>query len=180
MSCNWPRKLSDTDSVFDLLGMNVLYQPNADGSLQAIPGQHAGALFSLPAGSAIARCQSKPSRRGSTSDLVGFERAAFDHLPGGDRFCQRRRINIRLVRRAESSPCPLPISIPNSATSGMQISSSSRDRGYRFRLHQLPIPLPASASVILPDQTLVTLLKSTSAWLSDGTPGHRCPPALKS
>ena len=42
------KELSDTDSVFDLLAMNVLYQANPDGSLQAIPDSTRAVLFSRP------------------------------------------------------------------------------------------------------------------------------------
>src|SRR5580658_8817766 len=46
------RELSDTDSVFDLLAMNVLYQPNSDGSgsIQAISNSTRAILSSLPTG----------------------------------------------------------------------------------------------------------------------------------
>jgi hypothetical protein len=43
------RELSDTDSVFDLLAMNVLYQQtDSNGSLEAIPNSTGAVLFSLP------------------------------------------------------------------------------------------------------------------------------------
>src|ERR1039458_5424773 len=43
--------LSETDSVSDLLGMDVLYQSNSDGSLQAISNSTRAMLSSLPAAS---------------------------------------------------------------------------------------------------------------------------------
>src|SRR5260370_31942997 len=55
------RKLSKTDSVFDLLAMNVLYQANSDGSLQAIPDSTRAVLFSLPGGAQFLDAHQKPA-----------------------------------------------------------------------------------------------------------------------
>src|ERR1039458_9408079 len=41
------KELSDTDSVFDLLAMNVLYQANSDGSLLGTPDSKRAGLSNL-------------------------------------------------------------------------------------------------------------------------------------
>ena len=70
---------------------------------------------------------------------------------------------------AVTIPISLPVSIPNSTTGGVQITLPA-GTGVIPSGSAASSALAAATPVILPDQTLVTLLKSTSAWLSDGSP----------
>ncbi len=59
------RTLSETDSVFDLLAMNLLYQANPDGSLQSIPGSTRGLLSSVTGGAQVLDANGKPVLAGA-------------------------------------------------------------------------------------------------------------------
>ena len=63
----------------------------------------------------------------------------------------------------------LPISIPNFIMAGVAVTLPA-GTGVIPSGSTTSSPLAAATPVILPDETLVTLTKSTSAWLSDGTP----------
>src|SRR3984957_12455546 len=55
------RKLSDTDSVAEMLAMNVQYQTNPlDGSIKSIPGSTRVVLSSVPAGAQLLDSDQNP------------------------------------------------------------------------------------------------------------------------
>src|ERR1700685_2216176 len=59
------RELSQTDSVFDLLAMNVSYQSNPDGSLQAIPNSTRAVLSSAPTSAQLVDANQNPVLSGA-------------------------------------------------------------------------------------------------------------------
>ena len=162
------RELSDTDSVFDLLGMNVLYQPNADGSWQAIPGSTRALLFSLPAGAQLLDANQNQVVAGAPLTVLDSNAPLSVSIPATTTFVNANG-STSALSTALTIALPLPISIPNSTTSGVQITLPA-GTGVIASGSTVTNPLTTPASVILPDQTLVTLSKNTSALLSDGTP----------
>src|SRR5271165_2714571 len=162
------KKLADTDSVFDLLAMNVLYQANSDGSLQAIPNSTRAVLFSIPGGAQLLDANQNQVLAGAPLTLLDSNTPLSVSIPATASFINTDG-STSTLSAAVTISLSVPISIPNVITSGVQVilppgtgvipSGSTASKA-----------LTAATSVVLPDQTLVTLLKSTSAWLSDGTP----------
>ena len=159
--------LSETDSVSDLLGMDVLYQPNADGSLQAIPNS-TRAVFSSISGGQLLDSNQKPVLAGAPLTILDSNTplaitvltgTSFNNLDG----------STSSLSAAVSLSLALPISIPNFIANGVAITLPA-GTGVIPSDSVTSTPLTVATPVILPDQTLVTLTKSTSAWLSDGTP----------
>src|SRR5580704_4323302 len=162
------RELSDTDSVFDLLGMNVLYQTNSDGSLQAIPNSTRAVLFNLPAGAQLLDANQNPVLSGGPLTLLDSNTPLSISIPGSTAFVNADG-STSTLSGAVTVSLPLPISIPNSITSGVQVTLPA-GTGVIASGSTASTPLTTAVSVILPDQTLIALVRSTSAWLSDGAP----------
>jgi hypothetical protein len=162
------RELSDTDSVFDLLGMNVLYQTNSDGSLQAIPNSTRAVLFNLPAGAQLLDANQNPVLSGAPLTLLDSNTPLSISIPGSTAFVNADG-STSTLSGAVTVSLPLPISIPNSITSGVQVTLPA-GTGVIASGSSASTPLTTAVSVILPDQTLIALVRSTSAWLSDGAP----------
>jgi len=64
------QELSQTDSVFDLLAMNVSYQANPDGSLQAIPNSTQAVLSSAPTVTQLLDANQNPVLSGAALILL--------------------------------------------------------------------------------------------------------------
>ena len=64
------RTLAETDSVYDLLAMNVEYQANPDGSLQAIPNSTRAVLASVPGGAQLLDANQKPVLPGAPLTIL--------------------------------------------------------------------------------------------------------------
>ena len=166
------KELSDTDSVFDLLGMNVLYEINpADGSMNAIPDSTRAVLSGLPAGAQLLDSKQKPALMGAPLILLDNNTSLSVNIPNGTTFVDGDGAPAYAlsVNAGITISVPLPISIPKSTASGIQISLPAGTMVIPAGL-SAPTALAASTLLILPDQTLVTLLSSASAYLSDGTP----------
>jgi hypothetical protein len=161
-------ELSNTDSVFDLLAMNVLYQANSDGSLEAIPNSTRAVLSSLPANAQLLGANQTPVLMGAPLTLLDANSPLSINVPSGTSFFNADG-STSTLSGGVTVPLTLPISIPNSVTRGVQIRLSAGTRvipsGYTN-----PTTLASATSVILPDETLVNLSSGGSAILSDGTP----------
>ena len=76
------RTLAETDSVYDLLAMNVEYQANPDGSLEAIPNSTRASVGDGSRRRPTAGRESEASARGRPADDSGLEYSARDHRSG--------------------------------------------------------------------------------------------------
>jgi hypothetical protein len=162
------RKLAETDSVYDLLAMNVEYQANPDGSLQAIPNSTRGLLATIPGTAQLLDANQTPVLPGAPLTILDSNTplaitvpaaASFDNLDG----------SLASLAAAVAVSLALPISIPNFISAGVAVTLPA-GTGVIPSGSTTSSPLAAATPVILPDETLVTLTKSTTAWLSDGTP----------
>jgi hypothetical protein len=163
------RELSNTDSVFDLLAMNVLYQQaNSDGSLVAIPDSTEALLFSLSGTVQAVDSNQNPLLAGASLTLLDSNAPLSVNVPTGTAFTNADGSTSTLASGISIS-LPLPISIPNSSARGVEISLQVGTAVISMG-STIAVPLTTTTPVILPDQTLVTLLNSASAILSDGTP----------
>lgn len=142
------RKLSETDSVADMLAMNVQYQTNPDGSIQAIPGSTRAVLSSFP-GTQLLDNNQNPVLPGAPLNLADTSSLTV-LIPDGTTLISADGSTSTLTEGV-AVKLKLPISIPNSVTSGVQITL-------------------AAGNFIIPDQTLVGLPEGWEAILSDGTP----------
>lgn len=161
-------KLSETDSTFDMLAMNVLYLANSGGSLKAIADSTRAVLSSLPAGAQLLDANKKPALIGAPLTLLDTKSPIKVIIPPGTTFINFDGSTSTLFG-GTTVFLLLPISIPNSITSGVQISLLAGTKVIPSG-STTPISSAAATSVILPDKTLVTLPNSTSAILADGTP----------
>src|SRR5271169_4537435 len=160
--------LAETDSVFDLLAMNVLHQANPDGSLQAIPNSTRAVLSSVGGGTQLLDANQKPVLAGAPLTILDSNTPLSISVPAAASFINPDGSTAALSAAVAVS-LALPISIPNSINSGVSLTLPA-GTGVIPSGSTTSSPLGAATSVILPDQTLVTLSKSTAAWLSDGTP----------
>jgi Tc toxin complex TcA C-terminal TcB-binding domain len=162
------RKLSATDSVAQMLAMNVQYQTNpADGSIKTIPGSTRALLSNVPGGAQLLDSNQNPVQIGAPLNLADVSALAVV-VPAGTTLVGADGSNSTLSATAQVS-LTLPISIPNSITNGVQISlpagTSVTSAGSNSAA-----ALPSAESFIIPDQTLVTLAGAVSATSSDGSP----------
>ncbi len=146
------RTLSQTDSVFDMLAMNILYATNPDGSLQAIADSTRALLSSLPAGAQLLDGAGNPAVAGAPlSILNGASATLAIQIPAGTGYGNADGSTGTLAA-ALAVTLALPIPIPNSPTSGFQAK------------------LTDGTLVIFPAETLVALPAGAAAYLADGTP----------
>jgi hypothetical protein len=144
------RELSQTDSVFKLLSMDVLYQANPDGSLEAMPDSTRALLSALPGSAQILDGSQKPIVTGAPLTLLGDGTTLDIEIASGTAYLNADGSTSTLAAKITVS-VTLPISIPKTSTSGFQVT------------------LPAAAVVTFPAETLVNLPSSAPAVLSDGT-----------
>jgi Tc toxin complex TcA C-terminal TcB-binding domain len=162
------RKLSDTDSVAQMLAMNVQYQTNlADGSIKTIPGSTRALLSNIPEGAQLLDSNQNPVPIGAPLNLADISPLAVV-VPAGTTLVGADGSSSTLSATAQIS-MTLPISIPNSTGSGVQITlpagTSVTPAGSNSAT-----ALTSAASFIIPDQTLVTLPSAVTATSSDGSP----------
>ncbi|MFY9983760.1 MAG: hypothetical protein WAK31_03335 [Chthoniobacterales bacterium] len=161
-------KLSDTDSVAQMLAMNVQYQTNpVDGSIETIPGSTRVVLSNVPGGAQLLDSDQNPVPIGAPLNLADISPLAVV-VPAGTTLVGADGSRSTLSATAQVS-LTLPISIPNSITSGVQITlpagTSVTPAGSNSAT-----PLTSTASFIIPDQTLVTLPSAVTAAGSDSSP----------
>jgi len=161
------RKLSDTDSVAQMLAMNVQYQTNpVDGSIKTIPGSTRVVLSSVPGGAQLLDSNQNLAPIGAPLNLADVSALAVV-VPAGTTLVSTDGSSSTLSATAQVS-LTLPISIPNSITSGVQINlpagTSVTPAG-----SSTAAALPSAESFILPDQTLVTLPGAVTATSSGGS-----------
>src|SRR5260370_22872135 len=113
------RELTETDSVFDLLAMNVLYQANPDGSLQAIPDS-TRAVISFAGGAQLLDANQDPVVTGAPLTLLDSSSPLSISIPGATAFVKVDGSTWSLDGGLTTS-LSLPISIPNSITRAIQI-----------------------------------------------------------
>jgi hypothetical protein len=162
------RKLSDTDSVAQMLAMNVQYQTNsADGSIKSVPGSTRVVLANVPGGAQLLDSDQNPVSIGAPLNLADISPFVVV-VPAGIPLVSADGSSFTLSATAQVS-LTLPISIPNSITSGVQISlpagTSVTPAG-----SNTAAALPSAESFVIPDQTLVTLPSAVTATSSDGSP----------
>jgi len=162
------RKLSDTDSVAQMLAMNVQYQTNpADGSIKTVPGSTRVVLSNVPDGAQLLDSNQNPVPMGAPLNLADISPLAVV-VPAGTTLVGADGSNSTLSATAQIS-LTLPIAIPNSIGSGVQITlpagTSVTPSGSNGAT-----ALASTASFIIPDQTLVTLPGAVTATSSDGSP----------
>ena len=163
------RELSDTDSVFDLLAMNVLYQQaDSNGSLEAIPNSTGALLFSLPANAQALDANQNPVLAGAPLTLSDSNAPLSVNIPVGTVLINADGSTSTFASGVSIS-LSLPISIPNSNARGVQINLPVGTAVIPMG-STVAAPLTTATPVILPDETLVTLPNSASATLSDRTP----------
>ena len=166
------QKLSETDSVFDLLAMNVQYQVNPDGSLLAIPDSTRAVLSSLPpnAPQLVDTINNKQVLFGAPLTIMDTNTPLSVIIPHQGTVFVNSDGSTSTLSGDITVSLSLPISIPNSITSGIQISLPAGTNVVPSG-STTAISLAAATSVILPDKTRVTLNNnSVSAILSDGAP----------
>ena len=162
------RKLSDTDSVAEMLAMNVQYQTNPlDGSIKSIPDSTRVVLSSVPSGAQLLDSDQNPVPIGAPLYLVDTSSLAVV-LPAGTKLLSADGSTSTLATAVQVS-LTLPIPIPNSNTSGVQISLPA-GTGVTAAGSNAAAPLSSAESFIIPDQTLVTLPNAAAGSCSDGTP----------
>jgi hypothetical protein len=162
------RKLSDTDSVAQMLAMNVQYQTNpADGSIKTVPGSTRVVLSNVPDGAQLLDSNQNPVPIGAPLNLADISPLAVV-VPAGTTLVGADGSSSTLSATAQIS-LTLPIAIPNSIGSGVQITlpagTSVTPSGSNGAT-----ALASTASFIIPDQTLVTLPGAVTATSSDGSP----------
>jgi hypothetical protein len=162
------RTLAETDSVYDLLAMNVQYQANADSSLRAIPNSTRAALATVPGGAQLLDANQKPVLTGAPLTILDSNTPLAITVPAAALFNNLDGSTGSLSAAAAVS-LALPIAIPSFATSGVAVTLPAGTSVVPSRTTTAS-PLAAATPIILPDETLVTLTKITSAWISDGTP----------
>jgi Tc toxin complex TcA C-terminal TcB-binding domain len=160
--------LAETDSVFDLLAMNVLYQANPDRSLKAIPNSTRAVLFSVGGGAQLLDADQKPVLAGAPLTILDSNTPLSFSVPAATSFINPDG-SAATLSAAVAVSLALPISIPNSINSGVSVTLPA-GTGVIPSGSATSSPIAAATAVILPDETLVTLSKSIAAWLSDGTP----------
>ena len=162
------RKLSDTDSVAKMLAMNVQYQTNPlDGSIKSIPGSTRVVLSSVPAGAQLLDSEQNPVPMGAPLNLLDASSLAV-LVPAGTTLLSADGSTTTLAAAVQVS-LTLPISIPNSTTSGVQLSLPA-GTAVTAAGSNAAAPLSAAASFLIPDQTLVTLPNVAAAISSESTP----------
>ncbi len=162
------RTLSQTDSVFDLLAMNVLYATNPDGSLQAIDDSTRAILSSLPAGAQLLDGAGNPAVAGAPlSILNGASSTLQIQIPSGTGYVNADGSTGSLAA-ALAVTLALPIPIPNSPTSGFQVKLT--DGTLVIFPAETPVALPAGAAAYLSDGTQVALPAQAQVLLRTGLP----------
>jgi hypothetical protein len=161
------RELSDTDSVADMLAMNVQYQTDpANGSIKSIPGSTRVLLSNLPAGTQLLDSDQNPVPVGSPLSLADTSAFAIV-VPAGTKLVSADG-STSTLSAAVQVPLTLPIPIPSSHTSGVQIKLPA-GTPVTSAGSNTATQLPSAKSFIIPDQTLVTLPTATAAS-SNGMP----------
>jgi len=167
------QELSQTDSVFDLLAMNVSYQANPDGSLQAIPNSTQAVLSSAPTVTQLLDANQNPVLSGAALILLDASSPLSFIIPNGTNFVKSdgSAFGTLSVAAGITVSLTLPITIPNSTISGIQISLPSATSVILAGATTVT-NLTAATPVILPDESLVAIANAggISATTSDGTP----------
>jgi hypothetical protein len=162
------RKLSDTDSVADMLTMNVQYQADPlDGSIKSIPGSTRVVLSNVPSTAQLLDSDQNPVPIGAPLNLADTSSLAVVVL-AGTTLVSADGSTYTLSSTAQVS-LTLPILIPNSITSGVQITLPA-GTPVTSAGSNAPTPLSSAKSFIIPDRTLVTLPSAAAAMTSEGTP----------
>jgi hypothetical protein len=162
------KELSETDSVFDLLALNVLYQANPDGSLQAIPNSTRAVLSSVGGGGQLLDADQNPVLAGAPLTILDSNAPLSISIPASTSFINSDGSRATLSAAVAAS-LMLPISIPNSINNGLSVTLPA-GTGIIASGSTTSTPLAASTVVMLLDRTLVTLSGSSAAWLSNGVP----------
>jgi hypothetical protein len=161
------RKLSETDSVAEMLAMNVQYQTNSlDGSIKSIPGSTRVVLSSVPLGAQLLDSTQNPVPIGAPLNLVDTSSLAVV-VPAGTALLNADGSTSTLATATQVS-LTLPISIPNVTNNGVQISLPA-GTSVTAAGSNAAAPLPSAQSFIILDQTLVTLAAAAAAICSDST-----------
>jgi hypothetical protein len=160
------RELSSTDSVFDMLAMNVLYQSNSDGSLQAIPDSTQALLVSPVAG--IVDSLQNPVLPGAPLTLLDTNTPLAITLPVGTTVIYGGSVSTATLNSSVTVSVSLPIDIPNSLSSVLQITLPA---GTVVTNAGSPTTATLASNIpaMLPSESIVALPNVTSASLSDGT-----------
>ena len=162
------RTLSQTDSVYDMLGMSVLYATNPDGSIQAIDDSTRAFLAGLPGGAKIVDGAGKPAVTGAPLSILNGSPATLQvQIAAGTGYLKADGSSGTLAA-ALVTTLTLPIAIPNSPTSGFQAKLTDGTLGL-FAAETL-VTLPAGAGAYLSDGTQVSLPAQTQVLLRTGLP----------
>ena len=162
------RELSDTDSVADMLAMNVQYQTDpADGSIKSIPGSTRVVLSNVPAAVQLLDADENPIPFGAPLTLADASPLGVV-VPSGTKLVSADGSTFTLSAAVQIF-LTLPVPIPNSSVSGVQISLPA-GTAVTSAGSNTATPLSSAKSFIIPERTLVTLPNAAAATRPDGTP----------
>ena len=165
------RELSETDSVFDLLAMNVSYQANPDGSLQAIRNSTRAVLSAAPTSTQLLDANQNKVLAGAPLTLMDAGSPLSVLIPNGT-LCVNSDgspFGTLAVVAGITVSLTLPITIPNAIVSGIQISLPSGTSVIRAGA-AAAAAVTTATPVILPDESLVAIANASgvAATTSDG------------
>ncbi|HEY1765299.1 MAG TPA: hypothetical protein VGF85_10275 [Opitutaceae bacterium] len=162
------RTLSQTDSVFDMLGMSVLYATNPDGSIQAIDDTTRALLAGLPGGAQLLDGAGNPAVAGAPLSILNGAAASLQvQIASGTGFVNADG-SAGTLAAGLATTLSLPIPIPNSPTTGFQAKLT--DGTLVIFPAETSVTLPAGGTAYLSDGTQVTLPAQTQVLLRTGLP----------